>query len=321
MKKAVKRFYSPMSKRAEKAMRENRNFGTPVVDYLKICCKDKEKDYPSLSPLKKIDKGERYDIYGLGLSLLRVTGLQYRYTFIVNDLYEENRTLELGRFYFSAYNGTLRGYAWLLVSNVVLYDEELLHRIIGLPDSLGIEFNNFSRLDIAMDFPFNVSTEINRLLKNDELTLILKGRDYDGKSGMSEELDGVLDISGRTRKRRMKGTIAIHEANNKCGKGKSLRVYDKRKCEAESKEPKEYILDRYCGAKCLYRLELSFKYDAIEDYFSSVRSSQNTDILFKKDKLEHMFLTMLRKLIRFRYKQRSYLNWKKILHLDIKRSQ
>ena len=51
MKKAVKRFYSPMSKRAEKAMRENRNFGTPVVDYLKICCKDKEKDYPSLSPL------------------------------------------------------------------------------------------------------------------------------------------------------------------------------------------------------------------------------------------------------------------------------
>ena len=47
-----------MSKRAEKAMRENRNFGTPVVDYLKICCKDKEKDYPSLSPLKKIDKGD-----------------------------------------------------------------------------------------------------------------------------------------------------------------------------------------------------------------------------------------------------------------------
>jgi len=43
------------------------------------------------------------------------------------------------------------------VSNHILYDEDKLRMTLSLPEMMGMYFNNFTALDIAVDYKKNLS--------------------------------------------------------------------------------------------------------------------------------------------------------------------
>lgn len=211
---------------------------------------------------------------------------------------------------FGRYGATGSNYVYYQIRNEILYDLSLFDRALLLPDLLGLYFNNFTAVDIAMDFKKNVSAIIKRMMRNDKITTILNGRAIKDRKELIKSV--TFDYSSSLSRLHCP-TITLRQAKaarNKI-KGVTVQSYDK-KAEIETASGKQYILDRYGHPRFLFRLEVRLGYQDLKDYFKRIGQPQTIAALFDPNLLADMFYFNLSAVLRFT-KGRKTLPWKGVL--------
>ena len=155
----------------------------------------------------------------------------------------------IGHLHFGSPNPN-RPYLYVLYENAALYNDYLLASRFYVQDALGLEFLRVSKIDVAVDFNFNVVNRFYRLFKNPDYDLIVNGEKV---KDMKSVVRDVLHIAGNTTRHR---PFAHHTPIIKNADSSMLvRAYDKGK-EIDEESGKEYIREK-AGFKKLYRIEVS----------------------------------------------------------------
>ena len=201
-------------------------------------------------------------------------------------------------------------YVYLKVLNPVLYDAEVLQRLLALPDDFGMVFNNFTAIDLALDGGVNFPSLIKRMMRDKTVTTIINGKAVKDRKqvlqGVSFEYSSTLDrLNHPTITIKQKKAIA-----NKCN-GLSVQAYDK-KAEIDDHSDKQYILDHYGNPKRLYRLEIRLHYQELKDYFAMCKVFSEPEDLFDAEGLRKMFFYHLSAVIRFTRGRRK-MDWETLL--------
>ena len=280
------------------------DYGTPVIDELRLCYVAEPSLLQDLSHLNTRSSRKCEDFI-----LDRVDG--DRFEFFFNIYLDDNRTrIELGSIKFGRYGAADSQYVFFKIRNEILYDQHLLDQALRFPDLLGLCFNNFTAIDIAMDHRKNFSAIIKRMMRNDKITTILNGRAIKDRRQL---IRGVTFDYASSLSRLHCPTITIKQAKAAKNKSKGITIqsYDKR-AEIEAKSGKNFILNQYGNPKHLFRLEVRLSYRNLRDYFKKKGVPQTIEVLFDPDILTEMFFTHLASVLRFT-KGRKPLDWKEII--------
>lgn len=189
-------------------------------------------------------------------------------------------------------------YVWIRVDNRMLYfpfypnvpSASHLHYIA---ESLSLNFNNITKLDIAIDSSTNYFARIKRAVRNENYTPIVLGSAYPEKKVIIGKL---LYIHTADRERYRTGTISISSSE----KDFALSVYNKTEEIAES--GKDYIKDWTSLSDTIHRVEVRLKRTAIKDYLGRAGKSFE-DLyynLFNEEYQLAIFCHFSDKLLRFR---------------------
>ena len=279
-------------------------FGTPVIDALRLCYVAEPSLLKELGSLN-LNSCRTIDNY----LLYRVPGDRFEFFFIVCLDSNGSRT-ELGTLKYGRYGATGSNFVYYQIRNEVLYDRSLFNRALLLPDLLGLFFNNFTAVDIAMDFQKNVSSIIKRMMRNEKITTIINGK---AMKDRKELINGVTFDYSSSLSRLHCPTITLRQAKaarNKT-KGVTVQSYDK-KAEIEAASGKQYILDQYGHPRFLFRLEVRLSYQDLQDYFKRIGQPQNVEALLDPNLLADMYYSNLSSVLRFT-KGRKPLPWKEVL--------
>ena len=185
------------------------------------------------------------------------------------------------------------GKAFFEYENSALYEvltrqpEQRPSNLIGLmeyvADDLGLEFNNCTRIDIALDTTLNVLAKMRKRIRNvDELDMYLcrhKVIDPDVK------LDGYGEYYASTRKRLIKRPeIIISQAKEE---GTKLKVYDKSRELQESRPDKSSRYFQWLGegwnhgTDHIFRVEVSIRNEDLKvmwQKYSKRRGREDADM-------------------------------------------
>ena len=188
-----------------------------------------------------------------GLRLVRQKSRMYCHEFVVLvKKYSEEQGIRerpLGYLYFGSPNPN-RPYIYLLYDNASLYDDNMLALRFYVGEVLGLRFLRVSKLDIAIDYNFNITNRFYRLFKNPDYALVVNGKKI---TDVYEEVPDIAHIVGHTNRKR---PFAHHSPVLKNSDGSlMMRSYDKSK-EIAVESGKDYIADK-AGFRRLYRLEVS----------------------------------------------------------------
>ena len=107
--------------------------------------------------------------------LYRVGGDRFQYQFVVCEGDIGDRE-EVAYLKYGKYGAADSPYVYYRLSNHVLYNEIRLREVLSLPEMLGMVFNNFTAIDIAIDYKKNISSIIKRMMRNDQIKTIINGR-------------------------------------------------------------------------------------------------------------------------------------------------
>ena len=241
--------------------------------------------------------------------LFRADGDRFEFFFIVYLMLNESR-VELGSLKFGRYGTSGDQHVYYKIQNAVLYDRELLESALSFPELLGLYFNNFTAIDIAMDHKKNYSAIIKRMMRNDRITTILNSRAIKNRK---ELIKGVTFDYSSSLSRLHCPTITIRQAKAARNKTKGITVqsYDKR-AEIEAASDKQYILNSYGNPPHLFRLEVRLHYQTIKDYFRKLGQPQTVEALFDPALLEDLFYSAISSVLRFT-KGRKPLRWQEII--------
>lgn len=282
----------------------NVRLGTPVVDELRLCY---TAEPLLLEELSGVEVGG--SICFAPFILYRVGGDRFEYMFTVCigdiDSREEIASLKYGR-----YGAAYTQYVFLKVSNHVLYDEDKLRLALLLPEMMGMFFNNFTALDIAMDFNKNISSIIKKMMRNDQIKTILNGKQLKDRKSI---IPGVTFDYSTSLSKLHCPTITLRQAKavrNK-EKGVSVQSYDKR-AEIQASSGKDYILNYYDNPKRLYRLEVRLHYQELQDYSRKNGRPQAVEMIFDPAYLEGAFYYHLSSVLRFTMGRRK-ISWQEII--------
>lgn len=277
--------------------------GKPVIDELRICY---IADPLLLDDLSHVEVG-KFREYA-PFSVYRVSGDRFEYTFSICIGDVEARE-EVGLFKYGRYGAEDSTFCYLKVVNSVLYDQKRLKQVLSFPTLLGLVFNNFTAIDIAIDHSKNISSIIKRMMRNPEVDTILNGKRIQDRK---KRIPGVT-IDYSTSLDRLKcPTITIRQAKAiiKKENGITVQSYDK-KAEVEG-SGKEYILDYYNDPRYLFRLEVRLHYQELQDYCKKNNVIQYEEMLFDQETLMDMYYYHLSSVLRFT-KGRVKLAWQDII--------
>lgn len=245
-----------------------------LIDYLKLCYRQPEGLFEELtSPKGSIIPRDCYDLLIIECDEQRILA-----KVLIPAMGEpwSLGTLTLN-------NGSaFRGRAFFEFENRSLYEvlnwlpDQKPASFIGLiefvADDLGLEYNNCTRIDIALDTNLNVLARIRKRIRNvKELDLFLcrhKVTDPDTK------LDGYGEYYASTRKRLLKRPeIIIGQAKDE---GTRLKVYDKSRELQESRPDKAARYFNWLGAGWsadkdhIFRVEVSIRNEDLKDMWAKL---------------------------------------------------
>lgn len=188
-------------------------------------------------------------------------------------------------------------YCWITLENKALYTKGKeygeLPYLYWIEEDLGLEFNNISYLELALDSNVNWFRRVRAAIRTKELTPIVLGRAY---KDMKERIKKLLYLHTADRIRYRTGTLSLKSANGEV----ALEVYDKGEEIEES--GKHYIRDCFGLPGGLYRLEVKVRNRAFED-FCKAYGLTRYDIymrLLDKSLLFELWLFFCDKLLRFK---------------------
>jgi len=282
-------------------MRYNEN-NEIVIDELKLCyLADREQ----LACLLSVEVGDtvvidRYLFY-------RFLNERFRFCFNVVEDGESVGQLKFGH-YTDQEDAPM--YVYLKVMNPVLYDADRLKRLLLLPEAMGMVFNNFTEVDLALDGGLNFPYLIKRLMRDKTVTTIINGKAVRSRKGI---LQGLFFEYSTSLNRLCHPSVTIKQkkaiANR--SRGISVQAYDK-KAEIDNHSDKQYILDHYGNPKRLYRLEIRLYYQELKDYFTLRKVYPMPEALFDTDFIRGMFYYHLSTVIRFS-RGRQKIDWETLI--------
>lgn len=265
-----------------------------------------ELTYESNESLKLVLSDTEVSEFAFGnLRLLREQSRLYTHEFLImgTDYDEEHGEAErpIGTLYFGSPNPN-RQYIYLLFENAALYDEYLLASRFYVESVLGLDFLRVSKIDVAVDFNFNVVNRFYRLFKDPDYDLIINGKKV---ADIRTTIPDVLHIAGKTNRKR---PFAHHMPVVKNANGSMLmRAYDKSK-EIEEDSGKEYIREK-AGFNRLYRLEVSLgSHKVVKKVLDTLALTDEElyALLGHEGTLIDFLVSTLNKLVRVSRRRRSY---------------
>ena len=279
-------------------------FETPVIDALRLCYVAEPSLLKDLSSFS-IKSSRKYGEF----TLTRVVADRFEFFFII-FLSADGSRKEIGSLKFGRYGAADSLYVYYQVQNEILYDRELLDQALRFPDLLGLYFNNFTAIDIALDHKKNFSAIIKRMMRNEKVTTILNGKAIKDRK---ELIKGVSFDYASSLSRLHCPTITIKQAKATRNKSKGITIqsYDK-KAEIETQSGKDYILNQYGNPRYLFRLEVRLCYASLKGYFYRLGQPQTIAALFDTAVLEDLFFFSLSSVLRFS-RGRKPLAWQEIL--------
>lgn len=278
------------------------------IDKLKICYKAKTS---SLINILRTNPKVDINWKELGFALRRISGTHYDYIYdIVYSDYSDNKfekfnnqimgTISFG--FRADKDESLKDFVWLKMDNrqfYVGYNYEVDNRTIYIDyvtDILGLDFNNITSLDLAVDGQVDFSKKIIRLLRNESYVPIINGKKIENRKEEREEIL-YLGIGNLVRIKRYNLSIKQKKALKDKSVGLSLMAYNKNK-EIECSK-KAYIQEVYAFPKRLHRLEVRINRESIMTLLTNEGIGFTSDLLWNKNFLWFVFLTFLNRLIRF----------------------
>lgn len=272
------------------------------VDELKICYTATPDD---LNELMSIEIGSCMVLYGY--RFCRSISDRFRYYFEVWENDEQVAWLKYGLY---TDLSTAKHFIYFKINNQVLYNPDQLNVILELPEKLGLVFNNYTAIDLALDSNVNFTSLIKRMIRNKTVTTIINGKAVKDRK---QVLQGVSFQYSTSLDRLKHATITIKQKKAISNKknGIVVQAYDK-KAEVEQNSEKRYILDFYCQPKRLYRLEVRLHYQELKDYFSKVKGEPIIKTMSDQDLLQDLFYYHLSAVLRFT-QGRKKLDWQTLI--------
>lgn len=278
--------------------------GTTIIDSLTLCYKASD-DF--LSFMRDVCNKTTFDKF----YLKRGQGERHSQYFSI-----KLNKMTVATIYFDRYGAKKKEpYIWLRIENYVLYNKYLLIEVLSFAELLDLEFNNFTYIELAKDFRYNVSAKIRGFMRNKELTTLINGKEIKDRNKILKNITSTCNMSlNRDDKKSL--TIKQAKAVKNKRKGITLNAYDKVK-EINSKSQKKYILDFYGNPKRLHRLELRLNNGDIKKIAKSMKITITEDIIFDIEKLNSIYKKALESLIRFK-KKRKKLDWQMLFDCNMR---
>ena len=273
------------------------------IDELKICY---TAETDNLNEFFNAEIGTYLEIHGYRFH--RIVSDRFRYYFEVWNSDEQVAQLKFGLYIDLS---TTRHFVYFKVNNHVLYKPNQLKTILELPNVLGLVFNNYTSIDLAIDSNVNFTSLIKRMMRDKAVTTIINGKAIKDRK---QVLQGV-GFNYSTSLNRLKHaaiTIKQKKAISNKQHGITIQAYDK-KAEIEQNSDKRYILDFYGQPKRLYRLEVRLHYQELKDYFSKANIEPVIDSMSNQELLRDMFFYHLAAVLRFTEKRKK-LDWPTLIN-------
>jgi hypothetical protein len=156
---------------------------------------------------------------------------------------------------------------------------------------LGLEFNNITHLDLAIDASTNFSKALVKMIRNKDYYPIINGTKITDRKKLIED---ILYIGVGNLERIKEYSILIQQKKNDL----SINAYNKKR-EIENKSHKDYIMESYGSPSKLHRLEVRINSDAMKDFFTREHLEYNPAMFITDDWLWLFYLTFLNRVIRF----------------------
>lgn len=224
-----------------------------------------------------------------------------------NDVYSRN----IGLLYFGSHN-KFRQNIYISFQNDSLYDGSILRARFYIEAALGLEFYQISKLDICIDFNFNLQRRIMRILRNLDYTLIVNGQVAD--NAKLKHIGFMAYWNPRWRLLNNPQIIADNEQKNL-----RMKTYDKKK-EIEESSGKYYLLSRRGFTNVMSRIEMScINHKSLAKTLNSSTINMSDRELYEKledeDTLIRIFNHLLCRIIHVRLSDRTVVS---ILALALK---
>ena len=231
-----------------------------VIDKLKICY-----TLSASSRLQDLRENplETFEVPGWDFQLRRIDGTHFNYQYeIVYTFYNDNTFDDMDEQVFGTVQWGLRSdrdealqsYVWLQIDNKQFYLMFNAHTrgrlgFLGyIEQMLGLEFNNITHLDLALDASTNFSKALVKMIRNKDYYPIINGTKITDRKKLIED---ILYIGIGNLERIKEYNILIQQKDNDI----SVCAYNKKR-EVEHKRNKGYIMEVYNNPNQLHRLEV-----------------------------------------------------------------
>ena len=278
--------------------------GTTIIDNLVICF--------IATPSLLSSFRNRTEPYIDNVFFYRAEGRFHRHYFNIIS----NNGRRLGNLYFDRFaSDGSEQYLWLKVENSVLYDRETLSIIKGIPVRLGLQYYGISSLDLARDFGYDISSRIRKMMRREDLAVIINGKEVKDRNKMLKGVFRTCEMS--LAKDGTKG-ITIKQA--KAGKNKHFGItmdcYNKAE-EIANASGKSYIVNYYGSRKRLHRLEMRMNCEQIKRACSKTGIVYDLNLLDSPDALDALYIYALQSVLRFR-RGRKILQWEDLFERGVR---
>ena len=243
------------------------------IDYLKLCYRQPDGIFDAIAgTLGDIFYGDGYElrIAERDEAIIRAEVL----------IQHEGEMMSLGTLMLN--NGSkFKGKAFFEYSNRAFYETSLMtpEKANYIPyfdyiaSDLGLEYNNCTRVDIALDTNINVLARVKKNIRNHEgLDMYLCRHKV---ANADEKIQGYGEYYASTRKRLIKHPeIIIEQAKDE---GTRLKIYDKTRELVEHRDDKADMYYNWLGDDWnrekdhIYRVEVSIRNEDLKDIFCKCR--------------------------------------------------
>lgn len=244
------------------------------IDYLKLCYRQPEGVFETIaSTTGNVFHGDGYE--------LQITE---RDAFVLRAevfIQHDGEVMSLGSLLLNNGNA-FDGKAFFEFNNRAFYEAALAspEKVNFIPSfgyiatDLGLEFNNCTRVDIALDTNINVLARVKKKIRNHQgYDMFLCRRKI---TDADEKLQGYGEYFASTRKRLIKSPeIIIEQAKDD---GTRLKIYDKTRELTESRTDKADRYYNWLGEEWdrekdhIYRVEVSIRNNDQKDIYTKCRS-------------------------------------------------
>ena len=282
----------------------NERLGKVVIDELRLCF-NAEPEF--IEVLSSLAIGER--VHFNKFSVIRTIGQHFKHYFSLLNEHKDGVAV----IYFGRYGDDDDTHLWLKIDNKILYNQHnLKFLLLDILATFPIEFNNITRLALAIDSKKNYVTTIKRMFRDENIKTIINGK---GVKDRRKVLSEIMYIHQASLERMKHPSLTICQAEAAKNKAKGIVVQAYNKKAELCKSQKEYISEYYNHPKTLHRLEVRLNYNEIRDYYSKIGKKPFIMDILDTTLLTNIYYYHLSSVLRFS-RRRKPIPWQEILGLS-----